>query len=63
MAEEKTISRNDIHLMLNRIKKAEIENAKTNRFSDKEMVDRISKYIMGQVKAQYSDDDLEESME
>ena len=46
-----------IHQMLNVIKKAEIENAKTMRYSDKEMVTKLSSYILDCAKKQIASED------
>lgn len=58
MANENTGNqRNHIHQMLNVIKKAEIENAKTMKYSDKEMVSRLSRYILDRAKKQIDSED------
>ena len=54
MAEQGTTSRALIHQMLNTIKKAEIENAKTMKFDDKTMVRRITDYIIKMAKSEVS---------
>ena len=45
-------SRNAIHQMLNAIKRAEIENAKTMARTDKEMVAIIANYIFKEASNQ-----------
>ena len=63
MADSVNSSRLTIHKMLNAIKKAEIENAKTMKFTDKDMVERIAKYILSEAKKELSasnDNDGEE---
>ena len=58
MANENTGNqRNTIHQMLNVIKKAEIENAKTMKYSDKEMVSRLSNFILDRAKKQIASED------
>ena len=58
MANENTGNqRNAIHQMLNVIKKAEIENAKTMKYSDKEMVSRLSSFILDCAKKQIASED------
>lgn len=55
--ENMEIPRQVIHQMLNIIKRAEIENAKTMKYSDKDMVTRLSNYILGEVKKQVQAED------
>lgn len=63
MANENTGNqRNSIHQMLNAIKKAEIENAKTMKYSDKEMVSRLSNFILDRAKKQIASEDRSAEM-
>ena len=58
MANENTGNqRNTIHQLLNVIKKAEIANAKTMKYSDKEMVSRLSSFILDCAKKQIASEE------
>ena len=65
MANENTgAQRHVLHQMLNTIKKREIENAKTMKYNDKEMVSLLSNYILGCAKKQIAaEDDVAEQEE
>ncbi len=62
-SENHEISRHIIHRMFSVIKRSEIENAKTMKFSDKEMVTKVSNYILNEAKKQVHAEENEDKGE